>query len=110
MRILALLILATVAPLSLAAGQDEQIPEFVRPQHILGDEASRLLKALESAPPIPIGFENADRSPLTIVGASASAVSYRRSGQSPTAAAAQTNYAVDARINLVNKTDQRIKG
>ena len=109
MRILALMILATVAPLPLPPGQDKQEPRFVIPRHIFGDDASRLLEALASSPQIPISFENADRSPLTIVGANVSAVSLQKPGESTITAAADTRYAVDARITVVNKTDRRTK-
>ena len=109
MRILALMILAIVVPLPLALGQDEQKPEYVLPRHIFGDEASRLLKVLASSPQIPVSFENADRSPLTIVAASVSAVSFQKPGGSTITAAADTRYAVDAEITVVNKTDRRTK-
>ena len=109
MRILALMILAAVAPLPLPPGQDKQEPRFVIPRHIFGDDASRLLEALASSPQIPISFENADRSPLTIVGANVSAVSFQKPGESTITAAADTRYAVDARITVVNKTDRRTR-
>jgi TonB family protein len=107
------MILAILVPLPSALGQDEQkpqyVPQYVLPRHIFGDEASRLLKVLASSPQIPVSFENADRSPLTIVAASVSAVSFQKPGGSTITASADTRYALDAEITVVNKTDRRTK-
>lgn len=108
MKTLALMILAVLAPLPLASGPGEQEPEYVRPDYIYGDEAKQLVKALAASPQIPIGFENAGRSPLAIVGASISSVSRRQPGESSVTNTAESAYAVSQRITVVNKTDRHM--
>lgn len=109
MRTLSLIILAILAPLSSALAQDEQKLEYVFPHQITVAESKRLLKALAYSPQIPISFNNADRSPLTLVAASVSAVR-RYQPDSPTMIADNYGeYALDARITTVNKTGRRTK-
>jgi TonB family protein len=109
MRILAQLIIALLVPLPLAQGQDDQKLEYLFPNHIYGAEAKQLRNALTASPQIPISFENTDRSPLTIVGASVSAVRRYQSGESTLTPIAESEHAMDARITLVNKTARRTK-
>ena len=110
MKPLVLMILAILVPLPAAPPQEERELKYVDPDYVYGDEAKQLLKALAPSPQIPISFENVDRSPLAIVGGSISTVERRQPDVSTVATVVESEYAVSERINVVNRTDRRIRG
>ena len=110
MKTLVVMVFAILSPLALSQGQDEYEPRYLHPDPIFGSEAKQLLNDFGASPQVAIRFENQDRSPLTIVGASITSVKRRQPGESKGRSKAEDEYAVDARVTLVNNTDRRIIG